>query len=131
MPRRRVQHHKPVWEMRTSAATPPSLLFSIASTTNLVGHNIFTSFAYRDTNIYFQRTSMATEQVAVQFRQIQDSFLHTQEGFILRDRLVIAPVTLATPQPKIPPGFTSVVQRRNTKLVGGRKPATRYSRRWT
>ena len=41
MSRRRVQNHKRVWELHTSAATPPSLLFSVASTTNLVGHNMF------------------------------------------------------------------------------------------
>ena len=39
--------HNPVWELHTSAATPPSLLFSVASTTNLVGHNIFASFVDR------------------------------------------------------------------------------------
>ena len=42
--------HKPVWELHTSAATPPSLLFSVASTTNLVGHNVFTSFVDRHKN---------------------------------------------------------------------------------
>ena len=36
--------HNPVWELHTLAAMPPSLLFSVASTTNLVRHNIFTCF---------------------------------------------------------------------------------------
>ena len=40
-------NHTPVWELHTSAATPPSLLFSVVSTTNLVRHNIFTSFVDR------------------------------------------------------------------------------------
>ena len=44
---RRVQTHKPVWELRTSTAPPPSLLSSVASTANLVEHNIFTSFVDR------------------------------------------------------------------------------------
>ena len=39
--------HNPVWELHTSAATPPSLMLSVASTTNLIGHNIFTSFVDR------------------------------------------------------------------------------------
>ena len=30
----------PVWELHISAATPPSLLFSVGSMTNLVGRNI-------------------------------------------------------------------------------------------
>ena len=47
---RRVQTHKPVWELRTSTAPPPSLLFSVASTANLVEHNIFTSFVDRHKN---------------------------------------------------------------------------------
>ena len=48
---KRVQHHQPVWELHTSADTPP-LLFSVASTTNnLVGHSIFTSFVDRHKNI--------------------------------------------------------------------------------
>ena len=34
--------HNPVWELHTSAATPP-LLFSVALTTNLVGHVLGTS----------------------------------------------------------------------------------------
>ena len=29
-----------VWDLHTAAAMPPPLLFSVASTTNLVGHNI-------------------------------------------------------------------------------------------
>ena len=36
--------HNPVWELHIWAATPPSLLFSLASMTNLVGHNILNSF---------------------------------------------------------------------------------------
>ena len=51
MARRRVQHHERVWELHTPAATPPSLLVSVASTTNLVGYNIFTSFVDRYENI--------------------------------------------------------------------------------
>ena len=42
-----MQNHKPVWELLTSAGTPPSFLFSVASRANLVGHNIFTSFVDR------------------------------------------------------------------------------------
>jgi len=34
-------------ELHTSAATPPSFLFPVASTTALVGHNIFTSIVDR------------------------------------------------------------------------------------
>ena len=50
MSRRRIHNHKPAWKLNTSAATPPSLLFSVASTTNLVGLNIFPSFADRHKN---------------------------------------------------------------------------------
>ena len=62
--------HNPVWELRTSAATPSSL-FSVASTTNLVGHNTFISFIDRHKNANFQSTSIATEQIGVQCRQLQ------------------------------------------------------------
>ena len=62
----------PVWELHTSAATHP-FLFSVVSTTNLVGHNIFTSFVDRHKNITFHRTSMATEQVAVQSSQCENN----------------------------------------------------------
>ena len=41
MSRRRVLSHKRVWELHTSAAMTHSLLFSVASTTNLVGHDMF------------------------------------------------------------------------------------------
>ena len=41
-----VQNQKPVWDLHISAATPP-LLFSVASTTHIVGHNIFTSIVDR------------------------------------------------------------------------------------
>ena len=41
--------NNPLWNLHTSAATPP-LLFSVASTTNLVGHNMFTSFVDRHKN---------------------------------------------------------------------------------
>ena len=34
----------PVWELHILAATPQSLLCSVVSMTNLVGHIIFTSF---------------------------------------------------------------------------------------
>ena len=51
--KKRVQNHKRVWELHTSAATPPSLLFSVASTANLVGHNMFTSFVDRYKNANF------------------------------------------------------------------------------
>ena len=61
--------HNPVWELHISAATPPSFLFSVVSMTNLVGHNIFTSFVDRHKNVTFLRTSMATEQVVVQLSQ--------------------------------------------------------------
>ena len=61
--------HNPALELHTSAATPPSMLFSVASTTNLVGHNLFTSFVDHHKNINYYRTSMVTEQVAVQFSQ--------------------------------------------------------------
>ena len=44
----RVQNHKPVWELHTSA-TPPSL-FAVAATTNLVGQNIFISVVERHKN---------------------------------------------------------------------------------
>ena len=44
-------NHTSVWELHTSAATPHSWLFSVASTTNLVRHNIFTSFVDRHKNI--------------------------------------------------------------------------------
>ena len=42
----------PVWELHISAATRTSLLFSVASTTNLVGHDVFTSFVdlHKNTN---------------------------------------------------------------------------------
>ena len=53
MSRRRVQNHKPVWELHTSAATPPSLLFSVASTKNLVGQNTFTFVVDRHKNVNF------------------------------------------------------------------------------
>ena len=33
--------HNPVCKLHPSAATPPSLLLSVVSTTNLVGRNIF------------------------------------------------------------------------------------------
>ena len=69
MSRTRVPNHKPVWELHTLAATPPSSLFSVASTTNLVGHNILTSFVDRHKNISFKNISIATEQVGVQFSQ--------------------------------------------------------------
>ena len=45
--------HNPVWELHTSAGTPPSLLCSVASTTNFVWHNIFTSFVDRHKNTSF------------------------------------------------------------------------------
>ena len=45
--------YNPVWELHTSAAPPPSLLFSVASTTNPVGHNIFTTFVDRQKNPNF------------------------------------------------------------------------------
>ena len=64
-----MQNHKPVRELHTSAATPPALLFSVASTTNLVGHNIFTSFVDRHKYINFSRASMMTKHVSVQFSQ--------------------------------------------------------------
>ena len=35
------------WELHISATLPPLLLLSIESTTNLVGHNIFTSIRDR------------------------------------------------------------------------------------
>ena len=47
MSRRRAQNHKPVWKLHTSATTTPCWLFSVSSTTNLVGHNISTSFVDR------------------------------------------------------------------------------------
>ena len=53
MSRRRVPNHKSVWELHTSATPPPLLLLSIESTTNLVGHNIFTSIRHRHKNINF------------------------------------------------------------------------------
>ena len=43
--------HTSVWELHTSGGTPPYLLFSVESTTNLVGHIIFTSFVDRRKNI--------------------------------------------------------------------------------
>ena len=45
--------HNLVWELHISAATPPSWQFSVASITNPVGHNIFTSFVDRHKNINF------------------------------------------------------------------------------
>ena len=45
--------HNPVWKLHTSAATPLSFLFSVVSTTNVVGHNIFTCFVDRHENITF------------------------------------------------------------------------------
>ena len=54
MSRKRVQKHKPVRELHNSAITPP-LLFSVASTTKLVGRNIFTSFVDRHKNMNFSR----------------------------------------------------------------------------
>ena len=65
---RRVPNHKQVWELHTSATPPLLLLLSIESTTDLVGHNIFTSIRDRHKNVNFYRTSMATEQVGLQFR---------------------------------------------------------------
>ena len=65
--------HNSVWKLHSSAATPPSFLFFVVSTTNLVGHNIFTSFVDRHKNITFHRTSMATEQVAVQSSQCENN----------------------------------------------------------
>ena len=41
------------WELHISATLPPLLLLSIESTTNLVGHNIFTSIRDRYKNINF------------------------------------------------------------------------------
>ena len=64
MSRRRVPNHKPVWELHTSATLPPFLLLSIESTTNLVGHNIFTSIRDRHKNMNSQRTSMALKKSA-------------------------------------------------------------------
>ena len=51
--RRRVPNHKPVWELHISATPPALFLLSIESTTNLVGHNIFTSIRDRHKNINF------------------------------------------------------------------------------
>ena len=51
MSRRRVPNHKPTWQLHTSASPPPLLLLSTESTTNLVGHNIFTSIRDRHKNI--------------------------------------------------------------------------------
>ena len=39
--------HNPVWDLHTSAATPPSSLFSVASMTNLVGHVLGTSISLK------------------------------------------------------------------------------------
>ena len=61
--------HNLVWEPHTLAATPLSLLFSVASTTTIIGHNIFTPFVDRRKNTHFERTSMATEHVGMQFSQ--------------------------------------------------------------
>ena len=63
--------HNAVWELHALDAMPLSLLFSVASTTYLVGHNIFTPFVDRHKNINFEITTMVTEQVGVQFRQLQ------------------------------------------------------------
>ena len=71
----RVQNHLPVWDLCT--LRPPrlfSLLFSVASTTNLIGHsNIFTSFVDHHKNITLlpKGRSMAIEQVGVRFSQQQ------------------------------------------------------------
>ena len=54
--------HNPVRELHPPAATPPSLLFAVVSTTNLVGHNIFISFVDRHKNTNFYRTCMATNK---------------------------------------------------------------------
>ena len=53
MSRRKVPNHRPVWELHTSATPPPLLLVSIESTTNLVGHSIFTSIRDRNKNVNF------------------------------------------------------------------------------
>ena len=57
-----------VWELHTSTATSP-LLFSVASMTDVVGHSTFTSFVNGHTSTNFYKTSMATEQVGLQFSQ--------------------------------------------------------------
>ena len=76
---RKCQNHKPVWGLYTSAATPPSLLFSVASTTNLVGQNIISIVAHHK-NITLHRACMATGQVAVQLSQCD---LHTGKKVVL------------------------------------------------
>ena len=61
--------HDTVWELDTSAATPP-LLFSVASKTCLAGQTSLSSTATKTQT--FKGQSMATERVAVQFRQYYD-----------------------------------------------------------
>ena len=62
MPRRRLHNHKRVSLGDAHFGRHASFLaVSLASRTNLVGHNMLTSFVDRHKNINFWRTSMATE----------------------------------------------------------------------
>ena len=72
--------HNPVWELHTSAATPPSLLFSVASTTNLVGHNVFTSFVDRHKNI-----GVTSKGLIVAWRLKKSACTFTQHKYPVRD----------------------------------------------
>ena len=60
--------HNPVWVAHFGRHAS-FFAFSVASRTNLVGHNILTSFVDRHKYTDFYRTSMTTEQVGVQFSQ--------------------------------------------------------------
>ena len=65
-----------VWELHTPATPPPSLLLSIESTTNLVGHNIFTSI--RDRHTWTSKgLAWRLDQVGVQFRRLLSQHLIT------------------------------------------------------
>ena len=79
--------HNRVWELHTSAATPPSLLFSVASTTNLVGHVLGTSRSLKHATtlptkcLYLPSESRVVSAVSFYFL----SFLSYERCFVLVD----------------------------------------------
>ena len=61
--------HQQDWELHASTATHPYLQLFVESTTNLVGHVVFTYFVDYHENIKLQRTSTPTDQIDAEFRQ--------------------------------------------------------------
>ena len=61
--------HRRDWELHATTATHPYFQLFVESTTNFVGHVVFTYLVEHHKNIKLQRSSTATDQIDAEFRQ--------------------------------------------------------------